>query len=612
MTARLTSILLVVGIGVGAGIAGFAGGIFANKLEADRLQQQVDGLKNDLGASRSQLEAVEDDLSTAEDELARMGADLSNLTQSYEEAKEQIERDKKALSLMSKIDLEMDTVDNELTRTLTSLQQADYELGIASIQDARVQMSEVLGQQRQVVMILEGSSRGARDSSATTNSTAQQEDWRAIDSGVVFMSKLHLAVFEDIIDVIDNVSDLITETKRIWNQNDGKATPGAQTEIEQLDEKYHDKIVPVLQDSLSDLANLEQMQEERGIKSTITAEALNIVEKLDAVYGSDLESLKLLSEVDSGSIFESMYTSEEDLKRLDEFRQYALDRINEDRDSFHIPPVVLGSNTAAQIHAEDVFKTGKISHWMTNGEKPYMTYTKTGGLGGVFQNVAVGGYPDYEDCLSGVIDCTKFDPFEVIDALEQEMVYNDVDCCDDGHKYNIINAYHTHVSIGIAHSDYFLVIVQNFENNYLELEGPLLSEDASGTFVNLAGRVLEGYPLFGITVSYDEPPSDSVYQLNRDKNYYDGGQTVAVVQPSNSIVDYDEKFLLEGNYSVITADTWIEEERQEVNVEFDLAEIDNGENGIVLKDGVYTIMLWLEDPWYGGIFNALTYSVFLN
>jgi Uncharacterized protein with SCP/PR1 domains len=312
-----------------------------------------------------------------------------------------------------------------------------------------------------------------------------------------------------------------------------------------------------------------------------------------------------------------MYTSAEDLERLQVLRRYALERINEDRESFNLPPVGLSSNMAAQIHAEDVFKTGEISHWLTNGEKPYMTYTRTGGLGSVFQNVAIGGYHDYQSCISGVRnDCTKFDPFQSIDTLEDEMMYNDLVCCDDGHKYNIIDGYHNQVSIGLAYNEYFLVIVQNFENNYIELDEPLLADaDAEGSrraLVNITAQLAEEFRIFGITINYDELPTHSVYLNNKDKNYYDGGETVAVVHPSNSVIDYDKQFLLEGNYSSIEAWRWIEGNRHTFSIEFDLADIRNDGDRVAIKDGVYTVLLWVEEPSREDVFSAITYSVFLK
>ena len=73
-------------------------------------------------------------------------------------------------------------------------------------------------------------------------------------------------------------------------------------------------------------------------------------------------------------------------------RQYALAKINEDRAKFGLSAVLLSDNKAAQVHSEDVFKTKQISHWMTNGEKPYMTYSRYGGVGDVGQNVDVEGF----------------------------------------------------------------------------------------------------------------------------------------------------------------------------------------------------------------------------
>ena len=66
---------------------------------------------------------------------------------------------------------------------------------------------------------------------------------------------------------------------------------------------------------------------------------------------------------------------------LSDLKEFALQKINEDRAKFDLQQVKLSQNNAAQVHAEDILKTEQISHWMTSGEKPYMTYTKYNGLG---------------------------------------------------------------------------------------------------------------------------------------------------------------------------------------------------------------------------------------
>ena len=59
----------------------------------------------------------------------------------------------------------------------------------------------------------------------------------------------------------------------------------------------------------------------------------------------------------------------------DNLKQYALKKINEDRLKFNLSPVELSKNEAAQIHAEELLKTKIVSHWTTDGMKPYMRYS---------------------------------------------------------------------------------------------------------------------------------------------------------------------------------------------------------------------------------------------
>jgi uncharacterized protein YkwD len=50
---------------------------------------------------------------------------------------------------------------------------------------------------------------------------------------------------------------------------------------------------------------------------------------------------------------------------------------------------LVSGNNAAQVHAEDMLKTGYLSHWMTGGEKSYMVYTRYGSDGGGMSGGAV-------------------------------------------------------------------------------------------------------------------------------------------------------------------------------------------------------------------------------
>ena len=279
----------------------------------------------------------------------------------------------------------------------------------------------------------------------------------------------------------------------------------------------------------------------------------------------------------------------------EELVQHVLNKINKDRADSGLLPVELSPNQAAQIHAEDVFRTKQISHWMTNGEKPYMTYTQYDGEGSVQQNVAIAGFSpeQYEQCVTNVlIECEEIEPLSTIDQLQYEMMYNDKECCNDGHKNNILNPRHTHVSIGIVYDQHYLALVQNFENNYgLDVE----MEDSE---IEMSGTLLDGQ-IDHIAIYYDEMPTQAVYEQNKDLLSYSAGELVAVVVKPLPPGYYYES--LEG-YDVIEADRWIEQ-RDSVNVGFDLADV-------VDKDGTYTLFALVKDG--EEMFDVTSYSVFVN
>jgi hypothetical protein len=262
-----------------------------------------------------------------------------------------------------------------------------------------------------------------------------------------------------------------------------------------------------------------------------------------------------------------------------QLKQYALGKINADRERFGLGPVEFSHNIAAQKHAEDMLATKIPSYWTTGGEKPYMAYSRYGGLGAVAQNVAMSGSPEYyADCASGEHMCDTVDPFEQVDLHQYGMVYTDSD------RDNILDPFHTHVSIGIAFDDYTFVMVQNFENNYIELD-QLPAKRAN--YVELAGSIPRG-EIRSISVHYDEKPSLQLYEQNRDAPYGMGELVAAVVPPGNS------------TSQEIAADYWAVE-RGSIEIGFSL-------NSVNEREGVYTVVVVFEDK-DGNVFSILSYSL---
>jgi uncharacterized protein YkwD len=281
-----------------------------------------------------------------------------------------------------------------------------------------------------------------------------------------------------------------------------------------------------------------------------------------------------------------------------ELVQSSLQAINKDRETFDVSPVSLSSNQAAQIHAEDVFRNKQISHWMSNGEKPYMTYTRYDGTGAVSQNVAIAGFSktQYEECVNNILyDCERIDPLKTIEELQYEMMYDDKECCDDGHRNNILNEYHTHVSIGIVYDEYYLAFVQNFENNYG------LQTEMRGNQVMISGKLMAGDIRY-VSVLYDPSPDPSVYEQNKKSLSYSAGQLVAnVVKPLPPGYYYEKP---EG-YNLIVADRWDVSKENDVRIAFDLARA-------VSDDGVYTISAMVSEGENEEIFEAASHSVFVD
>lgn len=279
----------------------------------------------------------------------------------------------------------------------------------------------------------------------------------------------------------------------------------------------------------------------------------------------------------------------------EELVQHALDLINKDRTDLGLAPVELSSNQAAQALAEDIFRTKQISHWNTKGEKPYMSYTEYGGKGSVQQNVAIAGFnaEEYNQCLTNVmVECEKIEPMPTLDELQNEMTYNDEECCNDGHRNNILDPHHTHVSIGIMYDDYYFAFVENFENNYG------LDVDVENSEIEISGTLLDG-ELDYVGIYYDKMPTREVYEQNKQLISYTTGELVAMaVKPLPPGYYYKS---LQG-YNLIEADRW-NKQGDTVNVMFDLADA-------VDKDGTFTLFAVVKDG--EDAFDVTSYSVFVN
>jgi len=220
---------------------------------------------------------------------------------------------------------------------------------------------------------------------------------------------------------------------------------------------------------------------------------------------------------------------------------YVLGLVNSDRANDSVGAVTLSENDVAQQHADSMLRYGYFSHNDTQGFKPYMRYTLLGGRGAVEENVAIRytRLPHFTS-LASIEDALK--------SLEHTMMYNDSQCCNNGHRYNILSSLHNQVSVGVAYDSTRVYFVEDFENYYIDLNFSV----SSSYYVTMTGAPVEVGPSpNAVWIAYDSTPSpETPAQLNNGPHEYGVGSLVGGVLPP---YDRDQTF---DKGTTVYADTW--------------------------------------------------------
>ena len=228
---------------------------------------------------------------------------------------------------------------------------------------------------------------------------------------------------------------------------------------------------------------------------------------------------------------------------------YALGLINQDRAANGTGPVTLDYNRAAQQHADSMLYYGYFSHFDTQGYKPYMRYSLLGGRGADFENVAYYYFSIPHFLSTGSVETA-------VKELEYSMVYNDTSCCDNGHRYNILNPLHNQVSVGVAYNSTTVYFDEEFENNYVDLNFTVTRASASDPYyVTLEGVPTGPFPSpNSLYVAFDNITSAMTSdQLNSGPHEYDPGSLVGGVLPRVGLFGDCGQFT---SGTTVCADTW--------------------------------------------------------
>ena len=191
--------------------------------------------------------------------------------------------------------------------------------------------------------------------------------------------------------------------------------------------------------------------------------------------------------IDGGAVFRNI-----------QLKEQLLDLTNAERKIAGVPPVSLGNNPAAQLHAEASLRGCYTGHWDRWGLKPNHRYTLTGGSGADAENVSGSAYcigPD--DGYAPIASLSD----KVVETVQSWMA-------SPGHRATMLNPAFTILNAGVAHDEYNSVMVQQFSTHYVTYETrPAI--DSSGELV-LKGRVsdatLDIGNLAAVAIAYDPPP----------------------------------------------------------------------------------------------------------
>ena len=219
---------------------------------------------------------------------------------------------------------------------------------------------------------------------------------------------------------------------------------------------------------------------------------------------------------------------------------YALNLINQDRATAGLSPVTLSVIASGQQHADSMTFFGYFSHWDVQGYKPYMRYTLLGGTGAVAENIGL----DY--CTSSPVSASSVTPTScttstienAIANSEWGMMNNHMLCCNNGHRKQHSDPTHNHVSIGIAYnaSTSTLYFVEDFEDSYMNLSSPILSQ---GNQITIAGYLASQLQISQLVVYYDSLPQPmTANQLDATFAYDPGTFIGGVVPPCSNSCEY--------------------------------------------------------------------------
>lgn len=209
---------------------------------------------------------------------------------------------------------------------------------------------------------------------------------------------------------------------------------------------------------------------------------------------------------------------------LIEIKQKLLNLINEGRHSLGLKPVALDllASQVGESHCKEMLTENYFSHWNIAGLKPYMRYSRAGGMDALMENLSFsqgGGYYDTVEQLTSVL-------------MEMHLRMLNEKPPNDGHRQAIIHPQNTHVGIGIAFDEGQVKLAEEFISRYVEIK-QISPQTKAGNQIELLGKILDPqkYELIGISLFYEPTPQTLTREVLNSRRSYALPDTETILKP---------------------------------------------------------------------------------
>jgi uncharacterized protein YkwD len=257
-------------------------------------------------------------------------------------------------------------------------------------------------------------------------------------------------------------------------------------------------------------------------------------------------------------------------------REQLLTQVNAERTRAGLSLLVLDDLACkvASEHARDMVTREFLSHWGSDGLKPYQRYSFAGGSDAVRENVSSA---DKIQSLTraGVLK----DLYEMHQSMIDEVPPN------DGHRKTILVPQHTHVGFGIAMNGRSARLDELYLARYVEMD-PIPRQAVVNTRMLVKGKLLHlNHLLNGVEVYYEPLPSPPAIEWLREARSHGLPEVSEQLRPRLP----DVLFYPDGGHGSIDIDS---SNRFRVRV------------SLSKKPGINTIMVWIKTGHNGTAFPA--------